>query len=198
MTMFRTLILVLVTLPFGAAWGQYTAAPQPGVSYPALTNATPVVMTAPGMNDPADRGRVTVPLGFTFPFYNRVYTQLTITANGLLFLEPSSGANTASDFPANLALGSGAEPNGLIAPLWDDLTGSNATSALQTQAVTGVHGQGLAVEFKDWNRAFGAFSLTFQVRLWANGMIEFFYGPMTGAGATSLTATIGIESPSGT
>lgn len=198
MTMFRTLILVLVTLPFGAAWGQYTAAPQPGVSYPALTNATPVVMTAPGMNDPADRGRVTVPLGFTFPFYNRVYTQLTITANGLLFLEPSSGANTASDFPANLALGSGAEPNGLIAPLWDDLIGDNPTSVLQTQVITGTNGQGLAVEFKDWNRAFGAFSLTFQVRLWANGMIEFFYGPMTGAGATSLTATIGIESPSGT
>lgn len=197
MTMFRTFVLLLVALPAGA-WAQYTATPQAGVSYPALTNPVPVPLAAPGTNDPMDRGRVNVPIGFAFPFYNRVYSQLTLTANGLLFLEPSSAGNTSSDFGVNVAIPSGAEPNGLIAPLWDDLRGDNPTSALQTQAVTGANGQGLAVEFKDWNRSFGNFLLTFQVRLWANGTIEFFYGTMTGAGATPVTATIGIEAPSGT
>lgn len=198
MKLFRTLLLVLTSLPLGAAWAQYQATPLAGVPYPALTNPVPVPLVAPGMNDPKDRGRANIAIGFDFPCYNRVFSQITVTANGLLFLEPSTAANTSSDFSANVALPSGAEPNGLIAPLWDDLFGSNATSAIQTQAVTGPNGPGLAVEFKDWNRAFGAFSLTFQVRLWANGMIEFFYGTMTGAGATPITATIGIESPSGT
>ncbi len=198
MKMFRILLLVLAVLPTGAAWAQYTATPQAGIPYPALTNAVPVPLTAPGMNDPKDRGRVNIPIGFSFPFYNRVYSQITVTANGLLFLEPSSAANSTSDFSGNVAIPGGAEPNGLIAPLWDDLFGSNPTSAVQTEAVTGANGQGLAIEFKDWNRAFGTFLLNFQVRLWANGTIEFFYGTMTGAGATPVTATIGIESPSGT
>ncbi len=198
MKMFRILLAVLTALPTGAAWAQYTATPQAGVPYPALTNPAPVPLTAPGMNDSKDRGRVTIPIGFNFPFYNKVYSQLTVTANGLLFLEPSSAANSTSDFSSNVALPGGAEPNGLIAPLWDDLFGSNPTSALQTEAVTGANGQGLAIEFKDWNRAFGSFLLNFQVRLWANGTVEFFYGTMTGAGATPVTATIGIESPSGT
>lgn len=75
--------------------------------------------------------------------------------------------------------------------------GNNATSVIQTQAVTGSNGQGLAIEFKDWNRVFGAFQLNFQVRLWANGIVEFFYGTMIGSGATAITATIGIESGTG-
>ena len=193
----RTFLLLLTTLPTGAAWAQYQASPQAGIPYPALTNPTPVPLVAPGTNDPKDRGRVNIPIGFSFPFYNRVYSQITVTANGLLFLEPSSAANTTSDFSGNVALPSGGEPNGLIAPLWDDLFGSNATSACQSQAVTGPNGQGLAIEFKDWNRAFGSFLLNFQVRLWANGTIEFYYGTMSGLG-TTITATIGIESPSGT
>ena len=198
MKRFGTLLLVLATVLPAASFAQYTATPQAGVPYPALTNPMPVPLVAPGANDPKDRGRVNIPIGFSFPFYNRVYSELTVTANGLLFLEPSSAANTSSDFPGNIAIPSGAEPNGLIAPLWDDLIGSNPTSIVQTQVVTGINGQGLAVEYKDWNRAFGTYLLTFQVRLWANGTVEFFYGTMTGAGATPITATIGIESPSGT
>ncbi|MFT3707833.1 MAG: putative Ig domain-containing protein [Archangium sp.] len=198
MTMWRVLLFALFVLPVQVARAQYVATPQAGVSYPSLTNPSPVVMTAPGSNDPKDRGRATIPIGFNFSLYNRVYTQLTITANGVMFLEPSSAANTSSDFPGNVALPSGAEPNGLIAPFWDDLIGNNPTSVLQTQSVTGANGQGLAIEFKDWNRVFGTFTLTFQVRLWANGIVEFFYGPMIGSGATTITATIGIESGTGT
>lgn len=197
MTMVRAIAVGLLLLPL-SGWAQYSATPQAGVPYPALTNPNPVLLTAAGSNDPKDRGRTTVQLGFDFPFYNRIYTQVTITANGLLFLEPSSGANTSADFPGNVALPNGSEPNGLIAPLWDDLNGSNPTSALQSQVVSGPNGQGLAIEFKDWNRTFGAFSLTFQVRLWSNGIVEFYYGTMIGSGATPITATIGIESGSGT
>lgn len=195
MKLLRLLPLLWAALP---AWAQYVATPQAGVGYPALTSPTQVPLVAPGSNDPKDKGRYTLPLGFDFPFYNRVYSQVTVTANGVLFLEPSSGANTSADFPANVAIPNGSEPNGVIAPLWDDLIGSNQTSVVQRQAVTGSNGQGLAVEFKDWSRWPAGFFLTFQVRLWSNGIIEFFYGSMTGMGPTPLTATIGVESPAGT
>lgn len=198
MTMARLILFAVLVLPLQAARAQYVATPQAGVPYPTLTNPSPVVLVAAGSNDPKDRGRATIPIGFDFPLYNRLYSQLTITANGVLFLEPSTAGNTSSDFPGNVALPSGAEPNGVLAPFWDDLIGNNPTSALQTQAVTGPNGQGLAIEFKDWNRVFGNFTLNFQVRLWANGITEFFYGTMIGSGATAITATIGIESGTGT
>ncbi len=199
MTLLRLVFALGFLLPAGHAWAQYVATPQPGVSYPALTSPTPLVLVAAGSNEPKDRGRVNVPLGFSFSFFNRVYTQVTVTANGVLFFEPSSANNSTADFSANFPIPNGAEPNGVVAPLWDDLDGSlNPNAVVQSQALTGSNGQGLAVEFKDWNRAFGQFSLTFQVRLWQNGIVEFFYGPMTGTGATELSASIGIESPSGT
>lgn len=188
--------LVMWALLAAPAWGGYEASPQVGVPYPALNSPSPLTLSAPQSVDPKERGRVTIPLGFEFPFYERSYRFLTITANGLLFLEPSTAANKWADFPANLPIPSPAEPNGIIAPLWDDLSAENAGSTLQTQVVSGPNGQGLAVEFKDWGRDYGTFSLTFQVRLWANGSIEFFYGAMSGVGAL-LGATIGIESPSG-
>lgn len=194
----RLFLFTALALPLQAAHAQYVATPQAGVPYPTLTNPTAVVLVAAGSNDPKDRGRATIPIGFDFPFYNRIYNQVTVTANGVLFLEASTAGNITSDFPGNVALPSGAEPNAVFAPFWDDLIGNNATSALQMQAVTGPNGQGIAIEFKDWNRVFGAFTLNFQVRLWANGISEFFYGSMIGSGATAITATIGIESGTGT
>lgn len=111
------LCLCLAVMPVQSAWAQYVATPQAGVPYPALTNPSPVVLVAAGSNDPRDRGRATIQLGFDFTLYGRVYQALTVTANGLLFLEPSTGANLTSDFPGNVALPSGAEPNGIVAPL---------------------------------------------------------------------------------
>lgn len=177
----------------GAAAAQtYVATAVDGVPYPALTGGTPVTLAA-SAGTPVDRGRAVVPLGFTFPFYDRVYSQVTVTANGVLFFEPSSALNQASDFPTNI-LGSVSEPNGVVAPFWDDLDGNNTSSVVQTQAVAGANGSGLAIEFKDWNRKFGTYTLTFQVRFWSNGIIELYYGAMNGSGS-SVTASCGIEAP---
>ena len=180
------------------AFAQYVATAQPGVAYPALTTPSTIPLVAPGTNDPMDKGRATIPLGFAVPFYERTYTSITVTANGVAFFEPSSAANSTADFPTNSLIPSGAEPNGVLAPFWDDLFGNNPNSAIRSQAVTGVNGQGLAIEWSHWNRTFGAFDLTFQIRVWQNGIIEYFYGPMLGSGTTAITASIGIESPTGT
>ena len=191
--MFPRTATVALALWASTAFAQtYVATTVDGVPYPALTTPLGVNLVA-AAGTPNDRGRATIPIGFTFPFYDRQYTQVTVTANGVLFFQPSSAINQTSDFLSNL-LGSVAEPNGVLAPFWDDLDGNNPASALQTEALTGPNGQGLAVEFKDWNRRFGTYVLTFQVRLWENGLVEYYYGDMLGSGG-SVSASCGIESP---
>lgn len=192
MTSFSRMVALSIALLSGAAAAQYVATTQAISGYPALTNPQAVVLTAP--NSVSDRGRADVALPFTFQFYNRRYTSITVTANGMAFFEQST--SPTDDFPSNVAIPSTNEPNGVIAPFWDDLDGNNGTSALRQQVVTGPNGQGLAIEWKDWNRRFGMFTLNFQLRLWENGVIEFFYGTMLGSGQ-AISATIGIESPTG-
>lgn len=192
------LAAVLAGLTALPAFAQYVATAQAGVAYPALTTPTTIPLVAPGTNDPKDKGRATIALGFSVPFYNKTYSSITVTANGVAFFEPSSAANSTADFSSNSLIPSGAEPNGVLAPFWDDLYGNNGTSDLRSQPVTGANGQGLAIEWFHWNRTFGAFDLSFQIRIWQNGIIEYFYGPMTGSGSTPITATVGIEAPNGT
>jgi hypothetical protein len=179
----------------GTSAAQYQAVPQAGIGYPALTNPQTVTLLAAGdAGIELDRGRALLQLPFTFQFYNRQYTAVYVTANGALFFEPTTNPN--DDFPSNVAIPSTTEPNGVIAPFWEDLDGNNGNSAVRQQVVSGPNGQGLAIEWRDWNRRFGSYTLNFQVRLWENGVIEFFYGTMQGAGQ-AISATIGIESPTG-
>src|SRR5207253_3058916 len=87
-----------LTLTASPAFAQYVANITPNAGFPALSGGTTIALQAPAMADPADRGRADVALGFTFPFYNRQYTTVTVTANGMLFFEPSTAANITSDF----------------------------------------------------------------------------------------------------
>ena len=144
MTSFRTMALALGLWAATAA-AQYVAVTQAGTGYPALTNPQAITLTAP--NSVTDRGRAAVQLPFTFQFYNRQYTSITVTANGLAFFEPSTVPT--DDFPSNVLIPSTNEPNGLLAVFWEDLDGNNGTSAMRQQVVSGPNGQGLAIEWKD-------------------------------------------------
>lgn len=191
----RIVLAALVSLALPAS-AQYVATTTVGIPYPALSTATPINLVAVS-GTANDRGRATIPIGFTFPYYDRTYTQITVTANGMAFLEPSSSANATADFSFNGTLPNVSEPNAVIAPFWDDLNGRNAGSAIASQPLAGPNGQGIAIEWSDWNHfATSMYSLTFQLRLWENGIVEFYYGNFTGNG-TTMSATIGIESPAG-
>jgi hypothetical protein len=192
----RHLAACAAVLCSAGASAQYVATSYEGVPYPALTAPTALSLQAPAQLSPFDRGRATIPLGFTFPYFNKTYTQVTVTANGILFFEPSSAQEATSDFFYNSPLPNVAEPNATLAPMWDDLDGNHPTSALRTQSVMGTNGQGLAVEWSHWGMHFGSYDLTFQVRIWQNGVVDFYYGSMTGSGP-SVSATVGIESPDG-
>ncbi len=188
------LVSLVVATAAGSAQAQYVVTPQSGVPYPALTSGTPITLTGVATTPASDVGRATVSIPFSFPFYGNRYTSVVVHANGFLVFEPLG--NAMGTYDTNMVIPNTTEPNAFIAPFWDDLIGDNPGSAILQQAVSGPYGQGLAIEWKNWNRKFTQHDLTFQVRLWANGMMEIYYGTMVGSGATP-TATIGIEAPGG-
>ncbi|MDQ4081339.1 MAG: S8 family serine peptidase [Actinomycetota bacterium] len=62
-----------------------------------------------------DDGTVTVPLPFRFDFYGESFTSVHVSANGHVVFGPSRSHFTNTPVPNPNA------PNGVVAPLWDDL-----------------------------------------------------------------------------
>lgn len=162
-------------------------------SYGTDTNAAySWIDTTGGLTLPlTDEGRVTVNLPWSFPYYGQDWTAIGVVDNGYLML-----GSTTIDF-INVPIPDQAQPNGIIAPFWDDMDPDSG-------GIIRVQGYGLApnryVVF-EWNqvpRYWEGGSFTFEVILYETGLIKFQYGAMTGIGAGGSSATIGIESPDGT
>jgi len=138
----------------------------------------------------ADDEEEDVALPFAFPFYDATYTSVRISTNGVLSVLPFT-----EDAFENTVLPDAAAPNGLIAPLWDDLRLGNTTQGfVYTELLSDGR---FVVQWDDVER-FGesTSSLTFQVLLSPDGTIEFEYETLS---ATDLeSATIGIENADGT
>ncbi|WP_372352136.1 S8 family serine peptidase [Streptomyces sp. KL116D] len=138
-----------------------------------------------------DEDARTISLPFPVKVYGVSYTSTSVTTNGLLnFLQPRLG-----DY-ANVALPSAGQPNGVVAPFWDDLV-LDGKSSVQT-ATTGSKGsRSFAVV---WNKAqlldgSGA-RVTFEaVFSEATGAVTFQYQAVPGQGSG---ATVGIENQAGT
>ncbi|WP_306318471.1 MULTISPECIES: S8 family serine peptidase [unclassified Streptomyces] len=137
-----------------------------------------------------DEDAKTVALPFPVPFYGVKYSSAAVTTDGLInFLSPRIG-----DY-ANEALPTEAQPNGIVAPLWDDLT-LDKKSSVQT-ATTGTSGsRKFAVVWNNVLFAGGTDRATFEAVFdEATGAITFQYKSVPGAGAS---ATVGIENQAGT
>ncbi|MET7521613.1 S8 family serine peptidase [Streptomyces sp900116325] len=138
-----------------------------------------------------DEDAKTVSMPFPVKLYGVSYTSTSITTNGLLnFLQPRLGDYT------NLTLPSAAQPNGVVAPFWDDLV-LDSKSSVQT-ATTGSKGSRTFAIV--WNKAqlldgSGA-RVTFEaVFSEATGAVTFQYQSVPGNGSG---ATVGIENQAGT
>jgi subtilisin family serine protease len=142
--------------------------------------------TSTGTFDPKDEGYAgPFPLGFNFKFYGEVKTQVYVSSNGFLVFN----ALTANAF-TNAQIPSSAVPNGIISPFWDDLDGRTQGTVHYKQ-----DGNRFIVQFTNWQKYSAQGSLTFQIVLYSSGKILFYYNNMN---ATLTSATVGIESPSGT
>ncbi len=167
---------------FGYTWhDEYTTSSWIGAWTDAASGGTQIFF---GTDDDDDLISV-VDLPFSFKFYEKSYTKVRISSNGLLGFDSSIDAERASF--RHLSTPHEASPQSLIAPFWTDLTNVSAFYASGTDA----HGQFFAVEWHecahyDVPNVF----LTFEVKLYSNGDILFLYDQLTN---NPEKKSIGIE-----
>ena len=153
--------------------------------------------TNAGVN--GDDTGATISLPFAFPFYDKTYTQVYATSNGLLCLEQTSSTFSNRNIPTTYV-------KGFIAPYWDDLSVYSSWGA-HVYYLTGgsAPNRWIAIE---WHRAScpflysgSSYQITFEVILYENGLIICSYQDVTTSYSSYSkggSATAGINSPDGT
>jgi len=132
-----------------------------------------------------DDNSVSLTLPFTFEFYGQPKTSVRVATNGYLTFGSDGGVYLNDLIPGNNS------PNDVIAPFWDDLHQQSGTNYYYHD----VDNHRFIIQYNNWGFFSGGGSLTFQVQLYENGGIYFYYNSMTG---TLNSATIGIENNNGT
>ena len=118
-----------------------------------------------------DDGFTTVNLPFSFPYFSSTHTQAFVSSNGFLTLGSSSGANTAN----NAAIPNTANPNGVIAPFWDDLN-PKLGGAVYTNVTGSAPNRIFTVEWFNVPHFNNVGAGTFEASLYeTSGLIRFRY-----------------------
>ena len=135
-------------------------------------------------------GRLRLP--FTFSFYGEDYTQLWISDNGYVnFLGPDQFNGFPSGIPSPF------NPNAAIYPLWQDLY-LDDESEIDYATVGSGDTAAFVLEYQGV-RAFGASSrVSFEIKLWASGVIDLLYGDNAANPGAGGNALVGIENATGT
>lgn len=138
---------------------------------------------ASGTSDDGLTAPISLPAGFQF--FGQPATQVIASTNGWLSVDTSLTNSYLSD----VAMPNSAQPNGLIAPYWNDLT--------STTICTQIVGNTLVVQ---WTGVVypstSGIAVQFQAIFDPSGSIELVYGPNQQGNGTS--ATIGVEDQTGT
>lgn len=140
--------------------------------------------------DPDD-GTITVPIGFDFPFYDGVYTQMHIGSNGTITFQ------TATSPWLNQHLPSASAPAALLAPWWEDM--NNEETPLGTFYFWSNEIDQCIITWKDFPKWGTYETYTFQTILDAYGKIIYQYQDMNGPtysatiGQQNLNRNIGLE-----
>jgi hypothetical protein len=125
------------------------------------------------------------PLGFNFKFYGVPYTQFWISSNGWLSFSDFTDAGMS-----NSMIPSSSAPNGIIAPLWDDLDGKTTGKVYYKQETNR-----FIIQYDNWpGYSAGTGPFTFQVILYKSGKILVYYKTISGS---SNSCTVGIENQAG-
>jgi hypothetical protein len=141
-----------------------------------------------------DDASVSIPIGFTFPFYGAGATTVFVSSNGLLTFGAANAEFTNADLTATPAQAS-------IAPFWDDLhtAGAQPGSNVFFEVSGSGPDQHLTIQ---WNQirfftgGAAGDTLTFQAQLFADGRIRFNYQDLVSdaaAGNNGASATVGIK-----
>jgi hypothetical protein len=131
----------------------------------------------------SDDAAVFLDLPFTFEFYGDEKSAVLVSDNGYL----TFGANGSVYY--NVEIPDSNTPNDLICPFWDDLI---PTGGAHYNYYDETNGR-FILQWTNWGFYYGGGICTFQVQLYQNGKIMFFYEDMENPG----TATVGIENAAG-
>jgi hypothetical protein len=129
---------------------------------------------------------IDLPAGFNFALYGQPVSQYVIGANGLVTFGPAKPTCQFGCF-ANGAIPSTAQPNGVVAPFWDDLQETEVCRKDGADRVT--------VQWVGHRYNAPSDTVAFQVVFHQTGVIDFIYG--ANQAATGATATVGLENLAG-
>lgn len=185
----------------------YTVAMMSGAC-DTFTTVTPTPLLSDSTTPPLadDEFSDTAALPFTFSYFGTPVTHFSVSSNGFMQLFTSSsdfGTSSASNDP----IPTEGEPEGIVAPFWDDL---DLVSSTTSKIVGGVFGTGSArhytVQWEDMKiyNVTGS-SITVQARLYeTTNVIELHACTLTAGTSMAdmdrergLEATVGIESVDG-
>ncbi|MEE8573477.1 MAG: DUF1565 domain-containing protein, partial [Gemmatimonadota bacterium] len=166
---------------FGYRWGDSDKPDGPEFTWNDISSyGTPVVL--------GDDDATLVPIPFLFPFYDTDWFEFALSSNGYLTFGADWTASLNGPIP------DASQPNEFIAPFWEDLDPSiGGTIHYYYSPDAGT----FTVQFTEVPNGSSVVGgeYTFQVVLYQDGTIRFYYLSMVGY---VEGATIGIENPDGT
>jgi hypothetical protein len=186
--------LLLGLLSTGRAWAQFPGGPTTNITlaprqeaYVPLNGGTVVSLVQAN-----DTVSAALPIGFDFKFKGGSYTTVYASSNGFLSFNSALSSTKDNNFRF---LSDDSQP--LLAPLWDDLDGSNGTASYRTTGAVG--SRVFTFEWRNWkwSRLAASPNISFQVRLYeGSGRFEYAYNNVGGAAVTGDGASIGFISNS--
>jgi hypothetical protein len=135
-----------------------------------------------------------IPIGFTFRLGGTPFTEFIASSNGYLTFNPHALNFSSSENRNNDLRNSKIRP--LVAPLWDDLDGTDGQASYNTTGTA--PNRILTLEFLNWQwpYAIGSATISFQVKLYeANNKIEYIYQQESVALSGSPSASVGLALP---
>ena len=184
---FVTLATPQASASRGAVLGQtdnagYTAA---GVSSTFEPITTGTLIT--GLQN-ADDNSVSIPVGFSFPFYGTNNTSICVSSNGLLTFGSGNSAYSNADLTSNPS-------QAAIAPYWDDLYVHSPSGNVYYQVSGTGSNQHLTIEWYNVQYYYTSSPITFEAQLYADGRIQFNYQNLVGGvfNDNGRSATVGIK-----
>ena len=139
-----------------------------------------------------DEAGSSIEIGFDFPFYNEMYSELFINPNGWI------GFGDDNDSWDNISIPSSSAPRSAIFGFWDDLNPNNDNcNSCAGDVYYHSDGNRMVIWFNDvahWPGYFDNSTYNFQIVIYNSGEIKFNYDTMTG---DYNSATIGLQNAQG-
>ncbi|MFH1687507.1 MAG: agmatine deiminase family protein [bacterium] len=133
-----------------------------------------------------DQATAAIPIGFGFPFYDSVYTELYIGSNGIVTFDAGSGNRNEVALPT-------ATMTSLIAMFWDDLDPRRGGNIYHYYDPTLEQFIVTFDQIRFYSGVTGTGALTFQVIFHPDGVIKLQYATMDPGTLTLSGCGVGIQ-----